>query len=105
MLERKTDILRTKEMSNFRLSSVPKKRQNAPFISLSPEATILMKDYRNSLMQNLIQLITPPKQSTFGIHDPKSLKFLTRLRVEFSDLHEHFFGTISGIIVHIIFAA
>ena len=38
---------------------------------------------------NLIQIIRPPKRSTFGIHDVEGLKFLTRLRVKFSDLREH----------------
>ena len=40
---------------------------------------------------NLIQIIRPPKQSTFSIHDVEGLKLLTRLRVKFSDLREHRF--------------
>ena len=40
---------------------------------------------------NLIQIIRPPKRSTFGIHDVEGLKLLTRLRVKFSDLREHRF--------------
>ena len=40
---------------------------------------------------NLIQVIRPPKRSTFGIHDVEGLKLLTRLRVKFSDLPEHRF--------------
>ena len=38
-----------------------------------------------------IQIIRPPKRSTFGIHDVEGLKLLTRLRVKFSDLSEHRF--------------
>ena len=40
---------------------------------------------------NLIQIIRPPKRSTFGIHDVEGLKLLTWLRVKFSDLCEHRF--------------
>ena len=41
---------------------------------------------------NLIQIVSPPKQSTFGIHDIEGLKLLiTGLRVKFNDLHEHRF--------------
>ena len=38
---------------------------------------------------NLIQIIKPPKRSTFRIRDVGGVKLLTRLRVKFSDLGEH----------------
>ena len=41
--------------------------------------------------RELIGLIRPPKRSLFGFHD-LGVRLLTRLRVEFSDLHEHRFG-------------
>ena len=37
----------------------------------------------------LINLVRPPKKSTFKIHDVNGIKLLTRLRVEFSDLRSH----------------
>ena len=39
----------------------------------------------------LINLVRPPKKSTFKIHDINGIKLLTRLRVEFSDLRSHRF--------------
>ena len=36
--------------------------------------------------------IRPSKRSIFNIHDLTGIKFLTRLRVEFSNLHEHRFS-------------
>ena len=39
----------------------------------------------------LINLVRPPKKSTFKIHDINGIKLLTRLRFEFSDLRSHRF--------------
>ena len=40
---------------------------------------------------NLIQIIRPPKRSTFGILDIETFKLLTHLRVNFNNLREHRF--------------
>ena len=39
----------------------------------------------------LINLVRPPKKSTFKIHDINGIKLLTRSRVEFTDLRSHRF--------------
>ena len=41
--------------------------------------------------KRLLLRIRPSKRSIFNIHDLTGIKVLTRLRVEFSDLHEHRF--------------
>ena len=40
----------------------------------------------------LVRLVRPTKKSTFGAHDIEGVRLLTRLRVQFSDLHEHRFS-------------
>ena len=39
----------------------------------------------------LVRLVRPTKKSIFGVHDIEGVRLLTRLRVQFSDLHEHRF--------------
>ena len=39
----------------------------------------------------LVHLVRPTKKSTFSAHDIEGVRLLTRLRVQFSDLHEHRF--------------
>ena len=46
----------------------------------------------SNLKRKLIQLVRPPKNSIFNIHDIMGTKLLTRLRIEFSDLRYHKFG-------------
>ena len=41
--------------------------------------------------KRLLLRIRPSKRSIFNIHDLTGIKLLTRLRVEFTDLHEHRF--------------
>ena len=60
---------------------------------------LLRKDLRklakwcveNKLKQKLIQIVRPKKQSYFGLHDIEVIRYLTQLRVKFSDLCEHRF--------------
>ena len=43
----------------------------------------------SELKQKLIQLVRPKRQSYFGVHDIEGIRYLTQLRVKFSDLREH----------------
>ena len=45
----------------------------------------------SSFKNRLLAFIRPQESSIFNIFDPQGLKFLTRLRVEFSHLNEHRF--------------
>ena len=47
----------------------------------------------SSFERKLIEIIRPEKQSTFKASDSNGVKRLTRLRVKYSDLHEHKFKT------------
>ena len=40
---------------------------------------------------NLLKLIKPSENQLYNIHDPLGIKLLTRLRLDFSHLHEHKF--------------
>ena len=39
--------------------------------------------------RKLIHLVRPKRQSYFGVHDIEGIRYLTQLRVKFSDLREH----------------
>ena len=41
----------------------------------------------SELKQKLIQLVKPKRQSYFGVYDIEGIRYLTQLRVKFSDLH------------------
>ena len=41
----------------------------------------------SELKQKLIQLVRPKRQSYFGVYDIEGIRYLTQLRVKFSDLH------------------
>ena len=63
------------------------------FQSCIRELNLLDISVRNSptlpqIKQRPIQIIRPPKRSTFSIHDIEALKLIKRLRVNFSDLCE-----------------
>ena len=58
---------------------------NRPDVSEHSGTTI------SEFKKRLLLHIRPSKISTFDIHDLIGIKLLTRLRVEFSDLHEHRF--------------
>ena len=45
----------------------------------------------SELKRKLIQLVRPKRQSYFGVHDTEGIRYLTQLRVKFSDLREHRF--------------
>ena len=45
----------------------------------------------SELKRKLIQLVRPKRQSYFGVHDIEGIRYLTQLRVKFSDLREHRF--------------
>ena len=42
----------------------------------------------SELKRKLIQLVRPKRQSYFGVHDIEGIRYLTQLRVKFSDLRE-----------------
>ena len=45
----------------------------------------------SGLKRKLIQLVRPNRQSYFGVHNIEDIRYLTHLRVKFSDLGEHRF--------------
>ena len=45
----------------------------------------------SEVKRKLIQLVRPKRQSYFGVHDTEGVRYLTQLRVKFSDLCEHRF--------------
>ena len=45
----------------------------------------------SELKRKLIQLVRPKRQSYFGVHDTEGIRYLTELRVKFSDLRERKF--------------
>ena len=45
----------------------------------------------SELKRKLIQLVRPKRQLHFGVHDIEGIRYLTQLRVKFSDLLEHRF--------------
>ena len=45
----------------------------------------------SELKRKLIQLVKPKRQSYFGVHNIEGIRYLTQLRVKFSDLRKHRF--------------
>ena len=59
---------------------------NGIISTLTRETEILME-----LSKTLLKFIRPPPNSVFECHNPQEIKFRTRLRLGFRNLHEHKF--------------
>ena len=65
--------------------------QNCPYEWNQLDSSIQSCQNISEFKRKLIQLVRPPNNSIFNIHDIMGTKLLTRLRVEFSDLRSHKF--------------